>query len=79
MRHLNRNEFGCIDIREIHGFLCATKALNVSPKELKKAMISIEAISPIKTLSMFSKAISKSQLEIFCCCSFVCVCFYFCQ
>ena len=63
-KHLNRNEFGCIDIREIHGFLCATKALNVSPKELKKAMISIEAISPIKTLSMFSKAISKSQLRL---------------
>ena len=36
-KHLNQgNEFGCIDIREIHGFLCATKALNVSPEELKK-------------------------------------------
>ena len=39
--NLSKDEFGNVDIKEIHGFLCATGALNASPRELKTAMILI--------------------------------------
>lgn len=61
---LSRDECDCIDVREIHGFLCSTKALEASPRELKLSMMLIAKIFPINSLRTFSKAINKAQLRL---------------
>ena len=64
---LSRDECDCIDVREIHGFLCSTKALEASPRELKLSMmliaklfigniLAISIIDSFNSLGLASKA-----------------------
>eukprot|EP00943_MAST-04B_sp_MAST-4B-sp1_P000718 g718.t1 len=61
---LSRDECNCIDVKEIHGFLCSINALEATPKELKQSMMLIAKMFPINNLRTFSKAINKAQLRL---------------
>eukprot|EP00945_MAST-04E_sp_MAST-4E-sp1_P004665 g4665.t1 len=58
-KNISRDSDGNVDVRQFHGYLCATKALDCTPQELKKVFLKVQNYGPVRDLDAFFKALKK--------------------